>query len=320
LVKESSRARSLAAGFVKRLLHHSGWSAGHVRRLGVNFIITFHVVPPEKRGFFRKAVEFLARNFHVVPLDQIVETIEGQTSNGKRGLVAITFDDGLRNHSEVAYPILKELKVPAIFYICPELVDHPGSIWTWELHSRLERLSERERQPFFKAAGVSDRIQSIIDWMKTIPVDQREQVERNIRSITPDFRFTEFERDQFDLMSWNEIERLDPAIITIGSHTATHIDLPQAQPERLERELSRSKEILESRLNRKIQHFAYPNGNVIKELLPVVRQFYRSAVTTRPGVVRYGDNPLLLNRIHAEFDLSLFSWQLAVTAHRGKPS
>jgi peptidoglycan/xylan/chitin deacetylase (PgdA/CDA1 family) len=320
LVKESSRARSLAAGFVKRLLHHSGWSAGHAKRLGSNFIITFHAVPPEKRVFFKGAIQFLAENFHIVSLEQIVETVEGQTSKGKHGLVAITFDDGLRNHGEVAYPILRDLDVPATFYVCPELVDRPGSIWTWEIHARLERLSEKEGQAFFEVAGVSGPIQGIIDWMKTIPVEQREQVEKSIRDVTPNFQFTQFERDRFDLMSWNEIERLDPAIITIGSHTATHIDLPQAQPERLERELSRSKEILESRLNRKIQHFAYPNGSVIKELLPVVKQFYRSAVTTRPGVVKYGDNPLLLNRIHAEFDLSLFSWQLAMTAHREKPS
>jgi peptidoglycan/xylan/chitin deacetylase (PgdA/CDA1 family) len=200
------------------------------------------------------------------------------------------------------------------------MIDHPGSIWTWEVHSRLERLNEAARQRFFDEAGVSGELQGIVEWMKTIPVDRREQIEKEIHDCTPDFRFTPSERDRFGLMSWQQIQNLDPNLITIGSHTATHIDLPQADPERLDRELSRGKEILESRLDRRVEHFAYPNGNFNQQVLPFVRKYYSSAVTTRRGVVKPGDNPLLLNRIHAEFDLPRFSWELAVNASRERRS
>jgi peptidoglycan/xylan/chitin deacetylase (PgdA/CDA1 family) len=282
----------------------------------VSFIVTYHTVRPEECGLFKETAQFLAENFHVVPLGQLVETVVSATSTGKNGLVAITFDDGLRNHAEVAYPILRELGIPATFYLCPELIDRGGSIWTWEIHSRLERLSKRDQQQFFEVAGVSGELQRIIDRMKKIPVDEREQIEKRIHDLTPDFQFTERERDCFELMSWNDVEKLDPEFITIGSHTATHIDLPQATPDRLERELSRGKEILESRLNWKVQHFAYPNGSFNQEIIPAVRQFYRSAVTTRPGTVRQGDNPLLLNRIHADFRLPAFSWDLVRAARQ----
>ncbi len=181
----------------------------------VSFIVTFHVVRPEEIELFKETAQFLAENFHVVPLDQLVETVERQMPTEKQGYVAITFDDGLRNHAEVAYPILKELGIPATFYLCPELVDRGGSIWTWEIHSRLERLGEIDRRPFFEMTGVSGELQRIIDRMKKIPVDEREQIEKRIRELTPDFRFTESER------RFIRIDELEP---DRDSRSASHYD------------------------------------------------------------------------------------------------
>jgi peptidoglycan/xylan/chitin deacetylase (PgdA/CDA1 family) len=249
-------------------------------------------------------------------MDELIARTQTQISGQNEGLVALTFDDGLRNHGEVAYPILKRLRVPATFYLCADLLDKPGSIWTWEIYSRLGRLKEVDQKRFLNQAGVYCDLEGIVHWMKTIPVARREQIEKEIHDLTPEFQFTPSERDSFELMSWKTIQNLDPDLITIGSHTATHIDLPQAEPERLVRELSLGKESLELRLGRKIEHFAYPNGNFNERVLPVVKKYYASAVTTNPGVVKQGDNPLLLNRIHAEFDLPRFSWELAANASR----
>jgi len=274
----------------------------------------FHLVPPHESTHFEDTIRFLAENFPIVRLEELVARTQDKTPTQEGGVVALTFDDGLRNHGEVVYSVLKRLGVHATFYICSDLIDHPGSIWTWEIHSRLERLSETVQKRFFDAAGVCGDLQEIVEWMKTIPVNHREQIEKEIHDCTPSFQFTPLERDRFGLMSWQQIKNLDPNLITIGSHTATHIDLPQADPERLDRELSRGKEILETRLGRKVEHFAYPNGNFDQRVIPFVKKYYSSAVTTRRGVVKTGDNPLLLNRIHAEFDLPSFSWDLAAIA------
>ena len=37
-------------------------------------------------------------------MDQLVARITAQTPTQKEGVVALTFDDGLRNHVEVVYP------------------------------------------------------------------------------------------------------------------------------------------------------------------------------------------------------------------------
>lgn len=312
--------RDLAAASVKQLLYTSLMSDRYVKRHNFNFIFTFHSVPSKEICCLEAVLRYLARNFKVVGLAELVAQIEDEAPTREGGLAALTFDDGLKNHAQVVYPVLKKLGMPATFYVCPELMDRKRSIWTWEVKSRLDRLSENSRQRFFELAGIngeSQEIQEIVRWMKTIPVERREQIEKDICDCTPDFEFTEDERHRFELMSWEELQNLDPSLITIGSHTSTHIDVPQAKPERLDRELAVSKQILESRLNRKIEHFAYPNGSFTLEVLPAVARYYRTALVTQKGAVRRGDNLLALRRIHADPNLARFSWDLAVNTRRG---
>lgn len=312
--------RDLAAESVKQLLHTSLVSDAYVRRHNFNFIFTFHSVPTNERCCFEAVLRYLARNFKVVGLGELVAQIQDNAPTREGGLAALTFDDGLKNHAQVVYPILKELGMPASFYVCPELMDRKRSIWTLEVKSRLDRLNENSRQRFFELAGVSGDTQQIIKWMKTIPVERREQIESEIHDCTPDFQFTEDERHRFELMSWEELQELDPSLITIGSHTATHIDVSQAKPERLDRELRVSKQILELRLNRKVEDFAFPNGSFTLEVLPTVARYYRTALVTQKGAVRRGDNLLTLRRIHADANLARFSWDLAVNTRRGTQS
>jgi peptidoglycan/xylan/chitin deacetylase (PgdA/CDA1 family) len=319
LHKAWTQIRHLTAVTVKNMLHRSGASLRHIKDLQVSFIVTFHAIHLRDRERFAECVRFLARNFHVVGMDEMVERIRQGAPAKRDPIVAVTFDDGLRNFADIGYPILREFQVPATFYICPDLVDRAGSIWTWEVGARLHDMSSFDCQRYFDMANVSGNVQSIVNWMKTIPVSRREEIEREIHQRTPGFQFSPQQRESYELMSWQQIEDLDPRLITIGSHTATHVDLTQADPQRLELELSRSKQLLEARLSRKVQHLAYPNGNFDLKMLPVVERYYSSAVTSRPGIVKPGDNPFTLSRVHIEYDLSAFTWSLAASARREQP-
>lgn len=308
--------RALSARLIKRSLYHLGLTAYYAKRRRPNIILTFHLVPSQERELFENTVRFLRAHFRLVSLSELVARSQVDGSTSDTGCIALTFDDGLKHHADIVYPVLKRLGVPGTFYVCAELVGRSGSIWTWELHARLKRLSQADRLRFFTEAGVSNDIQRLIDWMKTIPVYRREEMESAIRVLTPAFEFTPPERAQFELMTWEQLRGLDPDLITIGSHTATHVDLPQADADRVDRELRHGRDLLQSTLGRPVEHFAYPNGNYSRDVLPSVRMYYRSAVTTRPGIVKAGDDPYLLNRLHAEFDLARLSWNLAANAYR----
>src|SRR3990172_6763913 len=96
--------------------------------------------------------------------------------------------------------------------------------------------------------------------MKTIPVHERERLQNDIVACTPDFLFTSIENDLYAPMTWDHLASLDSSLITVGSHTQTHINLPQASDSRLDCELREGRRRLENRLGRPIVHFCYPDG------------------------------------------------------------
>ena len=62
---------------------------------------------------------------------------------GARLPVALTFDDDVRSHVDVAAPLLLTLGLPATFFLCGSALTQPRSFW-WE---RLERAIERGAAP-----------------------------------------------------------------------------------------------------------------------------------------------------------------------------
>jgi peptidoglycan/xylan/chitin deacetylase (PgdA/CDA1 family) len=91
-------------------------------------------------------------------------------------------------------------------------------------------------------------------------------------------------------MSWDELKSFaaDP-LVAIGGHTITHCNLAHQSEEVAREELTVSRARIEEKLQRPVQHLAYPYGD---RIAAGVREFrlasaagYRTAVTTRPGMV-----------------------------------
>ena len=67
-------------------------------------------------------------NFTFLSFDEIIEIIISKKKFPKNS-VAISFDDGFRNNFKIACPILDDLKIPAIFYVCSGLIDSNELFW-----------------------------------------------------------------------------------------------------------------------------------------------------------------------------------------------
>jgi peptidoglycan/xylan/chitin deacetylase (PgdA/CDA1 family) len=59
-------------------------------------------------------------------------------------------------------------------------------------------------------------------------------------------------------LTWREVRELHAAGIRFGSHTETHPDLRSLDPELLDYELGRSKEVIEQNLGAAVDSFSYP--------------------------------------------------------------
>lgn len=93
--------------------------------------------------------------------------------------------------------------------------------------------------------------------------------------------------DTPSFLGWKEIEEMDKAGISFGSHTITHPHLTQISKDEARNEIWQSKGSLERRIGKPCRFFCYPYGDVNDEIKEIVRKCgYRGAVITptRPGI------------------------------------
>ena len=253
----------------------------------------YHGTPRRDAAALERQLRLVKLAFPVVPLDEV-------RRNGGRARVALTFDDGLRNNVDVAYPILRKLGLSATFFVCPGLIEAHSWLWNHEARERLRSLDEHGLVQVAARIGAPiDGVEPIVEWMKALKIAKRRRVEQEIRAATPDFKPTPEQREEFDLASWEELRGLDPKTVRIGSHTMSHPILTSLDAEETEAETRDSRFALEQRLDREVSIFCYPNGDLNDGALASARRYYRSAVTTEPGRLDGTPDPHRLPRYSA---------------------
>jgi peptidoglycan/xylan/chitin deacetylase (PgdA/CDA1 family) len=292
------------------LAYWLGIAGARKRRQGIARVLMFHGTPRRTAGPFERQMRYLRAHFNVVPLGSIVAEAACAAPDMKPQ-VALTFDDGLRNNLEVAYPVLRNLGLPATFFVCAALAQDGRWLWNHEARQRLMRLDATTRARLALESGApAGGIEDLIGWMKTLDVRDRAVVEERLRLATPHFAPTAAEAEEFDIAGWDDLRRLDPEVITIGSHTLTHPILPWLCAEEREREIGHSRRELEAKLQRTVDLFAYPNGDLDAEVLACVQRHYRGAVTTEPSWVAAGCDPHLIPRGCAPLGALRLAWNL----------
>jgi len=298
--------------FIHDCAHSAGVSTWVARNMKVMRIIMFHGVGDDEcpEVFFIQQLKYLATHFDVVPLHVMLDRLDtGKGCSGRE--VVLTFDDGLRNNYTIVYPLLRELGLPATFFVCPGLIESGRWLWNHEARQRLIRMSECERKelsaPFGRHMNTTEQI---IAWMKGTPWAVRIGIEEQIRNMTPRYQPTSEERNRFDIMTWEDLTALSPELITIGAHTTSHAILGSLDDDVLSEEIEGCRCRLEAWLQRPVDLFCYPNGIHTPKVVQNVRAAYRAGVTTEPGVVLAGDDPFVLKRITVAPELSYFSWRM----------
>jgi peptidoglycan/xylan/chitin deacetylase (PgdA/CDA1 family) len=106
------------------------------------------------------------------------------------------------------------------------------------------------------------------------------------------------------MLTKNQIISLSRSGWEIGSHSYSHGRLLELDSKELQKEISNSKETIESWLGKDIRYFSYPKGesnNSIREM--VKRSGYERAFTVAGNSVNVQEDPLQTPRISIEGDL-----------------
>jgi len=297
---------------VRWFSYHTGISALLSARLNVFRVLKIHGVgtPDLSAAAFESQMRYLQRHFKLLSFAEMVELSQRPRCRPNRE-IALTFDDGLRSFYTLAYPVLKRLQIPATAFVCPTLVGSSQWAWTYEIRERLRQFTPACWSQFYRHwpdAPLSR--EKILSWIRLLTLESRETVFAEINRLTPEFSPSPRQRELYEVMNWEEMVNMDPALITLGSHTMTHVSLPGLEPEVLAYELRESRQILETRLNRPVEFFCYPNGCYNATVLKAVAMVYRAAVTSDAGFFQPGDDLHQIRRLSIARSPSRLAWRL----------
>ena len=214
-------------------------------------------------GEFRREMEFVARNFDVVTFKNIAEN---GVESYRRPLV-ITFDDGYKDNYDVVLPILKEMGIPAVFFVTTDYINGNEIPWWDEIYL----YGGKEIYSLHKIKSASDK--------------ERLQMLEELRNTTSGY----YQQNDRLMMNWDEVRKLADAGMEIGSHTVSHPILRNIRDiKKVKFEIVESKKIIEKNIGRNVISFSYPVGRMSSadnDIVEVVKNAgYEYAVIYEHGV------------------------------------
>lgn len=240
---------------------------------------------------FDEQLRFIKTFGKFVTLDEAVD-VYARKDEGRRGGVAITFDDGFRDNYTVALPIAEKYEAPIAIFVTSGFIDRTADLW-WEEQTFI---IDRTEKLHLKIDGEP------LEWStKTREEKERASSELRIlfkgvdvaaqRKAMAQLREQCSERYSYDseMLSWEELQDLvRHPLVTLGAHTVNHAVLSRLSPEHVASELTESRARLAQMLGTSFEYFAYPMGQRAyadqREFSITEQCNFKAAFTSGPSV------------------------------------
>lgn len=285
---------------------------------------------------FKRQMEHLAGRYRVISLDRALESFRNGRALPRRA-VLLTFDDAYRDFAEHAWPVLKELGLPATLFVPTAYPGRPERAFWWD---RLHRLLGEG-----SARGEATPSQSELPNLLPFEGDAAPEVSR-VRSLMKGLTHDEVERmvdhlggswslratpDRSAVLDWDELRALKREGVALGAHTRWHSPLTWAGDGQVRHELRGSLDDLREEVGPIHAVVTYPYGFHDDRVVRIARaEGFEMGFTCRSGLNRVGRaDPLRLCRTNVTrsttpllFRLRMRPWFAAVDRwrHRAEES
>ena len=243
---------------------------------------------------FHRQMSFIKDNCNILSLDEIVE-IKNNNERWPSNSVAVTFDDGFKNNYSTASPILKDLNIPATFYICSGMIETNKMFWVDKIEDCINLSTKKEinilleTETIFKLntnENKIDAVKKIKSFCKKVDVNTKERVLTSLENLTG-IKPKASSAKNYEMMSWSDLKTLNKdELFTIGGHTLYH-DIMSAHKDdrKMFKDIDLSIGLLEFNLNEKITHFSYPEGQENHYNQRVIDKLKESDIVCSPSAI-----------------------------------
>lgn len=289
------RRRATAHGAISVLVYHT---------LGVDGE-DFDAWTVLEQARFRSHVAMLRSHYDIVSLDEALESL-GQPSRRPRAV--LTFDDGEHGLYAHLLPLIDELCIPVTIYIATRHIEADEPYWFDAIMNALQTsgplvidLAGLGLPPVTvgETAGAQNwiAIGRILEHLKSLSEERRLDAVRDVQhqaSHAKKRRFTPMRP-----LTLPELKAVaGHTLVTIGAHTHCHSLLDKMDLDRAESSVRTSVRLLQEWTGRKIEHFAYPNGNHTPDLERLMqRAGFKTAAVGGGLIWATGSNVFALPRV-----------------------
>ena len=227
------------------------------------------------KGQFEAHLKSIKNNFRPISVEEAIKEIR-YGGGLKENSVAITFDDGYLPVYEIAFPLLKKYGLSATIYLPTDWIDGKITLWWEDLADiifgfdvgAINRavLAKIVKELTVELPGdlTNDRKSKEI-FLQVISHELMKTSDERRKKIMGDLKATllgnsTYKRTEVKPVNWAQIGEMAGAGIMFGAHTCSHLNLSHADLDTARDEIVRSKNEIESRLDKKISGFAFPYG------------------------------------------------------------
>jgi len=266
---------------------------------------------------FAKQMKHLKKHYNVISIDECVEALQEKRRLDSYSVV-IAFDDGYVSQYQYAFPILKKMRINAIFFINASFVGTNNLFW-WEeleymlMHCRKDNITiqmDRQEMVFeLKSYTLKKQAcQMAATIFKKIDSNHGSKLLSLFREAT-EIKVSDVKTyvENYRCLNQEMIKEMLNTGMRIGSHTVSHVILANETYETQKEEIENSIKYLDTS---KPLHFSYPNGDFgdfNSDTVQILKSCnFQTGLTAIPGFVNKGDDLYRLKRWVAESDFLEF--------------
>jgi peptidoglycan/xylan/chitin deacetylase (PgdA/CDA1 family) len=270
--------------------------------------------PHVEADVFRCQMEWLRRHCAPIGHRDLPRAIGG--AFGRRTPVLVTFDDGYRDYAERAYPVLRELGIPALNFLPTQFIDDGALFWWDAINLAADRSTRRTvRVPWSGEAIALDAVgrRSIARRAKDrLKLLMHDEMDAEVAQILDALGFTMADlATERHVMTWEQI-RATCDVTTYGGHLHTHPLMSRIGLDRLEHEIATCRARIEAETGARPTVFAYPDGNVVEAAKPILRRYgFDLAFSIREGIVGPDVDWMEILRYPGPPTLGDLAWRIA---------
>ncbi|WP_212004140.1 polysaccharide deacetylase family protein [Chitinophaga sp. HK235] len=224
-----------------------------------------HLYPYKGIKAFQEDLDYLLRHFRPVGLQEVLKSIQEQQPLPSNAFL-LTFDDGLKEVSEVIAPLLLRKGIPAVFFLNTAFLDNQELFYRFKISLIIDALFQQPHSGALQAEMArilalpsTPDLQQLVQAVKGITYKKRNLTDE--LGTAMDLSFDTYLRKQQPFMSTAQVQQLVEQGFAIGGHSIDHPYYKELSLEEMLHQTTASVNVLAERFKLPYKVFAFPHSD-----------------------------------------------------------